>query len=559
MSTNVPTDKNEIGERLVSKPARPIFGIFQGGGAKGVAHVGAVAAAEEENFFFAGVAGASAGAMVAALLAAGYKAKDLMNPRDPRDNIVSRSNLSPVDLFGEREWRKFRRVQESLSWLSTAWAVSGVVPLLFASPRRVISIWKIYQQRGHFHTSAIADFINCRVRERLKEIFKEAGRSPEEVPDKVRFRDLDYVTFPRKILPLKIVATNVSTQRPQLFDLTRTPDEYLGEVVAASIAIPLVFQPVALNAAPEHVFVDGGLVSNLPFWVFAEEKLAYERGNPLEPRVPIVAFTLEEPTDASDIISHSHKFVPYLLATARTAVFGSQSIGQSLVEDLLVIKLQPALSVLEFDAGWKKICDAYLQGYRATRRRLRIELDLKPYRINTELKRIVNGTRGRINKIRKRNRIPDIKHLRANIIEPFGQNSFRITHSYNMDNDADDLLRLDRRGFAAPVAFLTKNIRYFNLVPNPAPQDFMTKYERALVRTSLKSVFCIPIFLDVAVWEKQPDDRPEPIGVLCIDSDEDMGEDSKDQDLLVWLANQAARVGKPLRRDERSWVIRKAV
>ena len=45
------------------------FGIFEGGGVKGLAHIGALAAAQQRGVNFTGVAGTSAGAIVAALIA----------------------------------------------------------------------------------------------------------------------------------------------------------------------------------------------------------------------------------------------------------------------------------------------------------------------------------------------------------------------------------------------------------------------------------------------------------------------------------------------------------
>jgi len=54
-------------------PAQAPSPIFEGGGAKGIAHVGAYAAADEMRFEFVGVAGASAGAIVASLIAVGFK------------------------------------------------------------------------------------------------------------------------------------------------------------------------------------------------------------------------------------------------------------------------------------------------------------------------------------------------------------------------------------------------------------------------------------------------------------------------------------------------------
>lgn len=53
--------------------------VFQGGGVKGIGLVGALARVEQENVEFAGVAGTSAGAIVAALYAAGYSTEELKN------------------------------------------------------------------------------------------------------------------------------------------------------------------------------------------------------------------------------------------------------------------------------------------------------------------------------------------------------------------------------------------------------------------------------------------------------------------------------------------------
>ena len=47
------------------------WGVFEGGGAKGVAYSGALLAMAEKKCWFRGVAGASAGAITAALVASG--------------------------------------------------------------------------------------------------------------------------------------------------------------------------------------------------------------------------------------------------------------------------------------------------------------------------------------------------------------------------------------------------------------------------------------------------------------------------------------------------------
>jgi len=61
----------------MTDPNKNIDAVFEGRGVKGSALVGAVAKTEELGYTFENLAGTSAGAIVAALLAAGYSAKEL--------------------------------------------------------------------------------------------------------------------------------------------------------------------------------------------------------------------------------------------------------------------------------------------------------------------------------------------------------------------------------------------------------------------------------------------------------------------------------------------------
>ena len=53
------------------------YGVFEGGGAKGVAFSGALIAMKEEHCWFRGVAGSSAGAITAALVASGVSPDEI--------------------------------------------------------------------------------------------------------------------------------------------------------------------------------------------------------------------------------------------------------------------------------------------------------------------------------------------------------------------------------------------------------------------------------------------------------------------------------------------------
>jgi hypothetical protein len=90
-----------------------------------------------------------------------------------------------------------------------------------------------------------------------------------------------------------------------------------------------------------------------------------------------------------------------------------------------------------------------------------------------------------------------------------------------MENDADDHLTLDVRGNGAGKAYRSGDAVAIALPPGSIP-PFMTKYERALLRPTLRSAVCIPIFEQIEAWEQPPEQRPRPLGVVSIDSDEDL-------------------------------------
>jgi predicted acylesterase/phospholipase RssA len=106
-------DQGEAKENVseVRSGTKPIFAIFEGGGAKGIVHVGAYAAADELQFEFVGVAGASAGSIIASLIAVGFKPKNIFNPEVQGENIFSAHNLSPTEALGAQGWRQFQRLR----------------------------------------------------------------------------------------------------------------------------------------------------------------------------------------------------------------------------------------------------------------------------------------------------------------------------------------------------------------------------------------------------------------------------------------------------------------
>ena len=520
---------------------RPVFGIFEGGGAKGFAHIGALHAAEANGLEFIGVAGASAGAIVATLVAAGFNAARIMNADRREDNILERHHSSPVALLGETRWRRFRRFRRGVRRFAMATMLGGIAGGIIVAPRTAMVALGLRRRRGYFSTEPIRSFVNMILREQLIDLHANHGMPSEGIPERIRFSDFDYEKFPQ-LRPLKIVATDLASGCLMVFDRHLTPDAEIAEAVAASVAIPMIFEPVEMTSYPGGPFADGGLVSNLPIWVFAEEKLAFERANPGQPPVPIIGFMLvEKDSQKLKLASRDRPFINFVLAVTRTAIFGSQLISHRFIEDLHVVPLETDLSVLDFDASWQNVQKAVIAGRRCAAQRLKMSLTLKPDRVRYELRRIHDLALAIINKLRKEDGRTVLTSLRANLVERFRTASLRVTHGLNMDGDADDRLLLDSRGAGAPRAFSSKTFAFIKIgaALRRGELDYMTKYERALVRPHVRSAICVPVFNDVGAWAKPALERPDPLGVFCLDSDEDLENEFESTEIKDLLAIQS--------------------
>ncbi|MEX0800499.1 MAG: patatin-like phospholipase family protein [Dehalococcoidia bacterium] len=230
-------------------------GVFEGGGAKGIALVGALAVAQEYVTQWESLAGTSAGAITAALLAAGYQPAqigDLLTGKGI-DGVIGPVKLS--DLPRRRSLGGIPFVSPAVNLFAHLGMYSGdyflevMETLLAGGPRPI--------QR-----------------------FGDVRARPEDVRDgHPEYR-------------LQFVASDVTHRKatiiPQgLRDLGLDPDEVrIGLGIRMSMAIPFYFEPVVLSTtSPPTVIVDGGFLSNFPIWLFDSARKA---------RWPTIGFLLDE-------------------------------------------------------------------------------------------------------------------------------------------------------------------------------------------------------------------------------------------------------------------------
>lgn len=235
--------------------------VLEGGGVKGIALAGALAVLEKEGFEAQNIAGASAGAIVAALHAAGYTAAELRG-------IISKLDY---DRFKDRAWE-------------------DRVPLV----GRYLSI---LMHRGIYEGKEFLGFMDGLLRERNVRTFGDLIRDADEEEARYRYKLQVIVSdvTGRRLLVLPRDAVKLGVEAPDDFSV--------AEAVRMSMSIPIFFEPVKFHnpqTGREHLLVDGGMLSNFPVWLFDSEGVPEWptfglRLREPEPRTATLADRLPEP------------------------------------------------------------------------------------------------------------------------------------------------------------------------------------------------------------------------------------------------------------------------
>ena len=220
--------------------------VFEGGGVKGIGLAGAFAALTERGFMPKSVAGTSAGAITAGLVAAGYSSEEL-------DEVLT--DLPFADFKDEGPEDKLPLIGRGISLLVEM---------------------GIYE--GKFFQEWMAGLLAAKGVTKFGQLVDEGADNPKH-----RYR-------------LRVIASDVTHRRmlvlPNDADhLGIDPDELeIAYAVRMSMSIPVFFEPVVHRnpkTGEDHLIVDGGMLSNFPVWLFDRE------GS--DPRWPTFGLLLVEP------------------------------------------------------------------------------------------------------------------------------------------------------------------------------------------------------------------------------------------------------------------------
>jgi NTE family protein len=499
---------------------KDVFLIFEGGGAKSVAHIGALRALERKDVEIRGVAGTSAGALVAALVAAGFRSDEIY--------IVEgeQTGASPVlqsvglrvarDLFRRRDQIALALVIRPLlalgKWAIVALAVVVALGLVGAGYwaqvclpcglAAAVAEIVLLVAGGHRLLSGLASL------ERLHDKLDEALRLRlgKNTAGPVTFRDLR-----QRGRPLRIVATNIDRRMLRLFSDKTTPDMPVADAVAASMAMPFVFRPWEIDGM-RHV--DGALVSNLPVWTFDEERQLF-------PDATTIAFEIADPHSVSE--TPGGRGVPSLLTgIARSAVFGASALERRATMHLQGFPLQAAVELLDFRMRGGL-------GVRAVRNAqafIEAELDFHlfdlPRHYREACKDIHDGFQTVLAQSPRIGEClipPEQRLIRVSIAfqDAGSLDSLRIRYGYGLDGYADNDMLLPITGSQAGNVYVSQVARVF-AVQGSGTGEWLcgdeNRHRRQLLWPEMRWLFAIPI----SVYD--PTQAPEESrpAVLQIDS-----------------------------------------
>ena len=193
-------------------PRKKVGLVLSGGGAKGMAHIGAIKVIEEIGIPIDYVVGTSMGSIIGGLYAIGYTPEQM-------DSLVRKQDWQ--FLLSDRTPRKEKNLSERE-----------------ADEKYVISV----------------PFSKNSIKEATGGLIK--GQNIDNLFSELTFGYHDSIKFDKLPIPFACVSENIVNGNEFVFH-----EGILATAMRASMAIPGVFTPVRLN---DMVLIDGGVVNNYP-------------------------------------------------------------------------------------------------------------------------------------------------------------------------------------------------------------------------------------------------------------------------------------------------------
>lgn len=307
--------------------------VFEGGGVKGIALVGALQAFEEADFQWQNVAGTSAGAITATLVAVGYSAaelKDVMDTRVDFRALMDTANVGKLPFVGP--------------WLSLLINRGMYQGDYFLKLMRQLIAEKMGKELVTF-----ADLI----------VPKEPTDSEEDYQKKYKYK-------------LQVVASDISRNEMLVLPQDspklgiKNPDHLeVALAVRMSMSIPFFFKPVKVkertDGRDEHWIVDGGMLSNFPIDLF-------DSPPGKEPEWPTFGFLLWEPGSGKPRRERIRGLISMTRAMVNTMLVAHDRKAIEEADASRIVKIPTGeFSGTDFDLTAEDRAWLYNSGYEAAR------------------------------------------------------------------------------------------------------------------------------------------------------------------------------------------------
>jgi NTE family protein len=322
-----------------------IDGVFEGGGVRGVAFLGALRCFADVGVRWRKVAGTSAGAITAALVAADF-------PIDELEQIA-----------GDMNYMAFLTQKTSrLIW-------NGDPADDLRHPIWMILSLLLSRQLGQYSSAPFRDWLAQNLAQRNLKTFADVKETGER-DLKVVASDItrgEMLVLPDDLDLVDRADAQLRALKQQLVPPLANRDQFeIAEAVRLSMSIPFFFEPGILgqpHTPSERKIVDGGILSNFPLWIY-DFKPSPTQSSKKTPRWPTFGLRLVEDDSTDKLIKGPFDIIGSMFRTMMVAR-DQYHVNQANRDRVIEIDITAAqVTATEFNLAESKKQNLYRLGYQ---------------------------------------------------------------------------------------------------------------------------------------------------------------------------------------------------
>ena len=271
--------------------------VFSGGGAKGIAHIGALMELEKRGVPYRRVVGTSSGSIMALMLASGYSADEMVvaiTERTPDGKIIMAEFLDTPTSFPEEV------IHDSFLYTLIDTAFLSALPDQIGSQAEKYFVEKLVEspviREAFSFTEYGGVYAGDVFLEWLNEKLDQDGRNLSQLSLAEFYQETGS--------DLTAIVTDITNQRMLVVNYRTAPDLPVAMLIRMSMSIPLVYNNVIWQSEwgsyqdediSGHEIVDGGIGSNFGIEMVISKEPEFVEAMGMEPdRERVIGFFLDD-------------------------------------------------------------------------------------------------------------------------------------------------------------------------------------------------------------------------------------------------------------------------